>query len=66
MSKDERDNKVDPNWPVDPPEGGHPVSELAADRQGSLSPYGDLTFPLEPEALGYIHPETEINWRPLS
>ena len=39
----------------------HPVSELAADRQGALSPFGDLAFPLAAEQLGYEHPVTEIN-----
>lgn len=52
--------RIDPNWPQ-VPEGAHPVSELAADRQGALSPYGDMTFPLE--TVPYEHPETEINRR---
>src|SRR3982074_2877396 len=50
-------DRVDPPWPA--AEGEHPVSELAADRQGALSPFGDVTFPLE--AVPYVHPETEIN-----
>jgi hypothetical protein len=49
--------RIDPTWPAD--EGEHPVSELASDRQGALSPFGDLTFPLE--AVPYEHPVTEIN-----
>jgi hypothetical protein len=48
---------IDPSWPA--AEGEHPVSELAADRQGALSPFGEVTFPLE--AVPYVHPETEIN-----
>jgi hypothetical protein len=59
---DNRGDKIDPSWPGDSPDGGHPVSELAADRQGSLSPYGDVTFPVDPETLPYVHPKTEINW----
>ncbi len=51
--------RIDPNWPADDDNGQHPVSELAADRQGALSPYGDLVFPLED--AGYTHPVTEIN-----
>lgn len=51
--------RIDPNWPADDDNGHHPVSELAADRQGALSPYGDLSFPLD--AVPYVHPETEIN-----
>jgi hypothetical protein len=50
--------RIDPSWPK-VPDGEHPVSELAADRQGALSPYGDVTFPLE--SVPYVHPETEIN-----
>ncbi|OZM70539.1 hypothetical protein CFN78_24325 [Amycolatopsis antarctica] len=60
MAKGEkaRNNGIDPTWPKVAP-GEHPVSELAADRQGALSPFGDVTFPLE--NVPYVHPETEIN-----
>lgn len=51
--------RIDPYWPADDDHGQHPVSELAADRQGALSPYGDLVFPLE--SVPYEHPVTEIN-----
>jgi hypothetical protein len=51
--------RIDPTWPADDDNGHHPVSELAADRQGALSPYGDVVFPLE--AVPYEHPVTEIN-----
>jgi hypothetical protein len=50
--------RIDPTWPQ-VGEGEHPVSELAADRQGALSPFGDVVFPLE--SVPYVHPETEIN-----
>jgi hypothetical protein len=60
VAKKAGDNgRIDPNWPADDDHGKHPVSELVADRQGALSPYGDLTFPL-PD-VGYVHPVTEIN-----
>lgn len=61
MAKEvERSKNVDPAWP----EGdGHPVTELAADRQGSLSPFGDVVFPVPAEELPYQHPETKINWK---
>lgn len=49
---------IDPTWPK-VESGEHPVSELAADRQGALSPFGDVTFPLA--KVPYVHPETEIN-----
>lgn len=51
-------SRIDPSWP-EVPDGEHPVSELAADRQGALSPYGDVTFPLD--TVPYVHPQTEIN-----
>ncbi|HEX3590566.1 MAG TPA: hypothetical protein VHV74_13125 [Pseudonocardiaceae bacterium] len=54
-------DKIDPKWPADSYEHGHAVSELASDRQGSLSPFGDTTFPLPAEALPYVHPVTVIN-----
>ena len=57
MAKAKRSHRIDPTWP----EVEHPVSEVAADRQGALSPYGDLAFPLPAEDLGYEHPVTEIN-----
>jgi hypothetical protein len=62
MAKGEsKAHRVDPHWPGHGPEDEHPVSELAADRQGSLSPFGDETFPVPPETLPYRHPVTVIN-----
>ncbi|WP_020502154.1 hypothetical protein [Sciscionella marina] len=59
MAKEvQRSKNVDPAWPQG---DGHPVTELAADRQGSLSPFGEVTFPVDD--LPYVHPETEINWK---
>lgn len=51
-------SRIDPSWPQ-LPNGDHPVTELAADRQGSLSPFGELEFPLD--SVPYEHPVTEIN-----
>ncbi|AZI57252.1 hypothetical protein EH165_02830 [Nakamurella antarctica] len=51
---------VDPTWPA-ADDGSHPVSELNTDRQGALSPFGDVTFPLDPADLPYVHPTTVIN-----
>lgn len=51
--------RIDPHYPQ-AAEGEHPVTELTSDRQGALSPFGDLTFPLK--TVAYTHPETEINW----
>jgi hypothetical protein len=55
-----RTARVDPTWPHRP-DGEHPVTEMTADRQGALSPFGDVTFPLPADELGYEHPVTEIN-----
>jgi hypothetical protein len=58
VAKGEKKHKgVDPTWPG--ADGEHPVTELAADRQGALSPFGEITFPLD--SVPYVHPETEIN-----
>ena len=39
-----------------------PVSELAFDRAGAGSPFGDdLRFPLAVEQLTYVHPEPETS-----
>jgi hypothetical protein len=54
----ERTRRIDPTWP-DLPDGAHPVTELASPLQGSLSPFGDLEFPLD--EVPYVHPITEIN-----
>jgi len=51
---------IDNGWPTRDPED-HAVSELASDRVGALSPYGDLTFPLPASTLPYIHPVTVVN-----
>jgi hypothetical protein len=58
VAKSARPEHIDPSWP-ELPDGGHPVSELAAPTQGSLSPFGDLEFPLS--SVPYEHPVTEIN-----
>lgn len=60
---DSRNSKrIDPTWPEAPEGEKHSVSELAADRQGALSPFGEVTFPLP--AVPYEHPETVINNAP--
>lgn len=59
MAKAAKSHRVDPHWVGDDDHGTHPVSELASDRQGALSPYGDVAFPLE--NVPYQHPVTEIN-----
>ena len=52
---------VDPGWPELDGEDDHPISELAADRTGALSPFGELTFPLPADDLPYTHPVTVVN-----
>ncbi|SNR56413.1 hypothetical protein SAMN06265360_11069 [Haloechinothrix alba] len=51
-------DRIDPQWPQ-LGDGQTPVSELVSDTQGSQSPYGDVSFPLD--SVPYEHPETEIN-----
>lgn len=51
---------VDNGWPTRDPED-HPVSEIAADRVGALSPFGTIVFPVPASSLPYIHPVTVIN-----
>lgn len=51
---------VDNGWPTRDPED-HPVSELASDRVGALSPFGTLVFPVPAATLPYIHPVTVVN-----
>jgi hypothetical protein len=57
---DKKTKGIDPTWP-DFGDGEHPVTELNADRQGALSPFGELDFPLTGEQIPYIHPVTVIN-----
>lgn len=59
-NKGQKNRYVDPGWPATDADD-HPVSELAADRTGALSPFGDLTFPLPADELPYIQPVTVIN-----
>jgi hypothetical protein len=51
---------VDNGWPTTDPDD-HAVSELATDRTGALSPFGDLVFPLPADDLPYVHPVTVVN-----
>ena len=51
---------VDNGWPTTDPDD-HPVSELASDRVGASSPFGDLAFPLPADDLPYLHPVTIVN-----
>ncbi|KAA8969985.1 hypothetical protein [Mycobacterium sp.] len=55
-----RGRYVDNGWPTTDPDD-HAVSELATDRTGALSPFGDLVFPLPAENLPYLHPVTVVN-----
>jgi hypothetical protein len=58
--KPQKNRYVDNGWPASD-QDDHAVSELAADRTGALSPFGDLAFPLPAEDLPYTHPVTVIN-----
>jgi hypothetical protein len=55
-----RTKGTDPTWP-EPSAGEMVVSELVTDRQGSLSPFGEVTFPVPAGSLPYQHPVTVVN-----
>jgi hypothetical protein len=57
---DKKNQYVDNGWP-EIADGDHAVSELATDRTGALSPFGELVFPLPAEELPYLHPVTVVN-----
>jgi hypothetical protein len=57
---DKKNQYVDNGWP-EVADGEHAVSELATDRTGALSPFGDVTFPLPADELTYTHPVTVVN-----
>jgi hypothetical protein len=59
--KSQKSRYVDPGWPTFDGEDDHAISELAADRTGALSPFGDITFPLPADELPYTHPVTVVN-----
>jgi hypothetical protein len=52
---------VDPGWPAVNGDDDHAVSELATDRTGALSPFGELVFPQPADELPYVHPVTVVN-----
>ena len=58
--KPQKKRYVDNGWPTSD-DDDHAVSELAADRTGALSPFGEVEFPLPAEDLPYTHPVTVIN-----
>ncbi|GAA4852227.1 hypothetical protein [Saccharopolyspora rosea] len=60
MAGKTKKDRIDPSWPQ-PGNGEHPVSEFLADKQGALSPFGDVTFPLTEDSVPYEHPVTQIN-----
>jgi hypothetical protein len=59
-SKPQKSRYIDNGWPAYG-EDDHAISELAADRTGALSPFGEITFPVPAEQLPYTHPVTVIN-----
>jgi hypothetical protein len=59
-SKARKTRYVDNGWPATDPDD-HAVSELATDRTGALSPFGDVEFPVPADDLPYVHPVTVVN-----
>jgi hypothetical protein len=60
-NKGQKKQYVDPGWPEVNGDDDHAVSELATDRTGALSPFGELTFPLPADDIPYVHPFTVVN-----
>jgi hypothetical protein len=60
-TKAQKTRYIDNGWPSTDGPDDHPVTELAADRTGALSPFGDISFPLPAEDLPYLHPVTVVN-----
>jgi hypothetical protein len=60
-NKPQKSQYVDNGWPSLDGEDDHAISELAADRTGALSPFGDITFPVPADELPYTHPITVVN-----
>lgn len=58
--KAQKKRYVDNGWPTTDPDD-HAVSELASDRVGALSPFGDVAFPVPADDLPYLHPVTVVN-----
>jgi hypothetical protein len=59
--KRQKTRYIDNGWPALDGDDDHAISELAADRTGALSPYGELEFPLPADELPYTHPVTVVN-----
>ena len=59
--KKQKTRYIDNGWPTTDVDDDHAVSELAADRTGALSPFGEVAFPLPADELPYTHPVTVIN-----
>lgn len=60
-NKRQKNEYVDNGWPTGLDGDEHAISELAADRTGALSPFGDVRFPLPSDELPYTHPVTVVN-----
>jgi len=60
-NKTQKSRYIDNGWPETGGDDDHAVSELATDRTGALSPFGDITFPVPADDLPYTHPNTVVN-----
>ncbi|MEE6164663.1 MULTISPECIES: hypothetical protein [unclassified Mycolicibacterium] len=61
VADNKKNQYVDNGWPVLSDGDDHAVSELATDRTGALSPFGDVTFPVPAESLPFIQSVTVVN-----
>lgn len=57
----QKTNLVEPTW-FGSEDGGPPLTELLAENQGALSPFGeDARFPLPASEVNYQHPTAKPN-----
>lgn len=58
--KDKR-RQIEPSW-YSSDDGHPPLTELLAENQGALSPFGeDTVFPLPVSSINYVHPTDKPN-----
>ncbi|CAN5362271.1 hypothetical protein BH20ACT5_BH20ACT5_06630 [soil metagenome] len=57
----DKSHQIEPTW-YSSDDGHPPLTELLAENQGALSPFGeDTVFPLPVSAINYVHPTDKPN-----
>lgn len=60
-AKRDKAHQIEPSW-YESEDGQAPLTELLAENQGALSPFGeDTVFPLPVTSLSYQHPTAKPN-----